>query len=87
MADDMICGRCHGTGRHGLDRELAATLQVVRRARRDVSASDVAATMLGVGHTAMCNRLALLERLGFVERVGRRGRRVYFRALAKVAHD
>ena len=83
MADQITCGHCHGTGLHALDRGHAETLREIRRARGEVSAVDLVARLPGVNGTAMCNRLVMLERAGLVTRVGRRGRRVYFRAVRK----
>jgi hypothetical protein len=67
------CSRCHGRGTVELNGAYFDTLKRLV-ALEPINGADLARNM-GVGHTAMCNRLVNLRRLGLVncKRYGREG--------------
>ena len=84
MKNDMICcSHCKGTGRVALTGVYAETLRGLRRLTKAYGycVANQHAKLFGCNATALCNRLAALERLGFAtsERFGRERR---FRASA-----
>lgn len=86
--DRYPCPTCDATGRAPLPLQLQRTLDVCRALavlNERITASSVKPRLGGpfpVKHTAVCNRLTELERLGFLRRLGRDGRVVVFEVAA-----
>lgn len=77
MPTHLRCPHCAGKGTIELTGIYAETLTLLRQQRREVSGADLA-RVAGCKATAMCNRLAALERHGLA--VSRRyGRKRLFR--------
>ena len=73
------CPRCGGSGEVEFNGVHADTLALLRKQRREVSGAELA-RLAGCKQTAMNNRLAYLEELGFA--VSRRyGRERLFQAV------
>jgi len=72
------CQHCKGSGKEHLIPELSATLAILRRSKKPVTAAEIPA--VGVGTTAINNRLNDLQRLGLAERVGKDGRNILWKA-------
>jgi hypothetical protein len=64
----VLCSRCSGHGRTALPRAYKETLGIVRRLP-GVSTRQVA-ELLGINHTATCNRLAWLRRHKLIRSTG-----------------
>jgi hypothetical protein len=79
VADEVTCTGCGGAGRVPLSRDHALVLRWLRRLG-DTTAGALCAMKLfqHVTHTAMCNRLAYLERAGFAASQRRGRRKVYW---------
>lgn len=67
-----------------LPEHLAETLRAVTRQWRSTSETLVRIADEWLGHTALCNRLAALERMGLVEHE-RRGKAKWWRRSGRVA--
>lgn len=83
MAKPVIipCSRCAGTGCVEFTGELADTLAALRKADGEVTGAEFG-RQFGIKATAMSNRLAILERMGFaVSRVY--GRKKFYKAKGK----
>lgn len=72
------CHTCAGVGVEPLSAELTNILSILRRAKKPVTAGEIPA--VGVGATAINNRLNELQRLGLAERVGKDGRNILWKA-------
>jgi len=65
MAEDLIkCTRCGGCGTMPLPPELQTTLDYVRSRPLHLFEASHVARRFGIAHTAACNRMADLFRLG-----------------------
>ena len=73
------CGHCHGTGYIELTGVYAETLKLLRRQKEEITSQDLS-VIDGCKATAMNNRLAALESMGFA-RSRRYGRKRLFVAL------
>ena len=73
MTPTIPCSCCGGTGRIELTGEYRETLERVRLVGGEFTAAEVG-RLMGVKNEAMCNRLAGLERMGFLtsRRFGRK---------------
>lgn len=69
------CSHCNGTGIVTLNGRYADTWKMLNRYTRPITGAELAREMY-VAHTAMCNRLVVLEKLGLAdgERYGRERR-------------
>jgi hypothetical protein len=78
MADHVRCGACKGSGRVPLTEEHAQVLDQLRGVGQ-ATAGELCAIrrFREVGHTAMCNRLAFLERAGLATHRKRGREKVY----------
>lgn len=72
------CPNCKGTGKSHLDPCLAYTLADVRRSKKPVTTADLGSE---VPATTLANRLVILERHGLVERVGKAGKNILWKAI------
>lgn len=77
--ETITCHVCNGTGKEHLNPELSATLAILRRSKKPITAGEIPAT--GVGVTAINNRLNELQKLGLAERVGKAGRNILWIAI------
>lgn len=83
MAKPVIipCSRCAGTGHVEFTGEYADTLAALRKLGGEVTGAEFG-RQVGIKPTAMSNRLAILERMGFaVSRVY--GRKKFYKAKGK----
>lgn len=60
------CGCCNGSGTRELTGAAAETYRALLKHTSGISGVDLA-RLMNVSGPAMCNRLAALERMGFVE--------------------
>jgi len=72
------CHTCNGAGVEPLSADLTSALAILRRSKKPVTAGEIPA--VGVGATAINNRLNELQRLGLAERVGKDGRNILWSA-------
>lgn len=63
MPDRVPCGHCRGCGTVEVTGVYADTLALLRKQQDEVSGAELA-RVAGCKATAMCNRLARLERMG-----------------------
>lgn len=79
------CLQCIGHGEIPMPLILWQSLQIIRK-RPGITTGEIYDKLNkpGVGMTAICNRVRSLERNGFVERDGKRGKNWLWKAKAAV---
>lgn len=74
----ITCPTCKGHGQAPLGRDLQATLDRVRKAKKPVISESLMEP--GIGLEAICNRLAKLEAFGLIQREGKQSKSILWRA-------
>jgi len=78
VTDKIKCDCCDGTGQMPLRDEYQQTLNALRRLKTPRTAEDLRPA--GVTSNAINMRLLRLEKLGLVQRTGKQGKNVLWRA-------
>ena len=75
MADPLVpCHRCEGSGLVPMEPALKKTLELLTATPQSTEELRAALAQEAPSPTAICNRLAALEELGYARRAGKRGR-------------